>query len=278
MDITGTDKIAKIRSVGFFAKGIVYILLGTLTFLAAFGWGGEISGSSNVINFLLDLPLGKTLVGVTALGLLAYSLWRFHTVYMISQELKFGEKLKPGFKMLRYTYSGIFYCLIAYSFAKPMINTMTGSGSGEGVDDQNGEEKAALWELLSQDWGKAMIGTLAALVAGQALQQFYLAYSKKFMEKIDNFPSIKNEYGFIRKSGQFGYIARGIVFGILSYFMIQVILSHNANAYKGTEGALEFLLTFSYGPLLLGMVALGLTGYGIFNVMVARHADLTKTG
>ncbi len=276
MEITDTGKIAKIRSVGFFTKGIVYVLLGTLTFMAAFGWGGEISSSSNVIGFLLDLPLGQTLVGVTSLGLLSYSLWRFFRVYMMSRELKSGKKLKPGFKMLRYIYSGIFYCLIAYSFAKPLINTLTGNGTGE--NDQNDEEKAALWELLSNNWGKSLIWTIAALVAAQAIQQFYLAYSAKFMKKIDNYPSIKNEYDFIRRSGQLGYVARGIVFGILSYFMIQVILSHNANAYKDTEGALEYLLTFNYGPFLLGAVALGLTGYGIFNVMVARHADLTKTG
>src|SRR5690606_15467186 len=132
MEITDNGNIAIIRSVGFFTKGVVYVLLGTLTFMAAFGWGGEISSSSNVIRFLLDLPLGQTLVGVTALGLLAYSSWRFYRVYMISRELKSEEKLKSGFKMVRYTYSGIFYFLIAYSFAKPLINTLTGNRNGEG--------------------------------------------------------------------------------------------------------------------------------------------------
>lgn len=278
MNKTNKGRIAKIRSLGFFTKGIVYVLLGTLTFMAVVGWGGEISSSSNVIKFLLDLPFGKALVGVTSVGLLAYSFWRFFRVYMISKELKTGKKYKLGFKMLRYTYSGIFYCFIAYSFAKPLISSLSGKGSGKVENDENGEEKAALWELLSQDWGKALIWTLAALVAAQALQQLYLAYSAGFMSKIDNYPTIKNEYDFIRKAGRLGYVARGIVFGILSYFMVQVIISHNANAYKGTEGALEYLLTFSNGPYLLGAVALGLTGYGVFNVMVARHADLTKTG
>lgn len=276
MNNLNKGRIAKIRSVGFFTKGIVYVLLGTLTFLAVIGWGGEISGSSDVIQFLLDLPFGKALVGVTSLGLLAYSFWRFFSVYLISKEFKTGEKFKLGGKMLRYTYSGIFYGFIAYSFAKPLINSLTGEGSGEVVNKGNGEEKAALWDLLSHDWGKALIWTLAALVAGQALQQFYLAYSTGFMSKIDNYPTIKNEYDFIKKAGRLGYTARGIVFGILSYFMVQVIISLNANAYKDTEGALEYLLTFSYGPYLLGAVAIGLTGYGIFNIMVARHANLTK--
>nr|WP_285897022.1 DUF1206 domain-containing protein [Antarcticibacterium sp. W02-3] len=73
-----------------------------------------------------------------------------------------------------------------------------------------------------------------------------------------------------------GYISRGVVFGILAFFIVEVILQHNANAYQGTEGALQYLLTFSYGTWLLGVVALGLTLYGLFNVMVARHANLTR--
>lgn len=129
---------------------------------------------------------------------------------------------------------------------------------------------------MSQDWGKALLWIIAAIVAAQALQQFYLAYTANFMKKIDNYPSIKYEYDIIRKSGRFGYVARGVVFGILSFFLVQVILQHNANVYEGTEGALQYLLTFDYGNFLLGTVALGLTGYGIFNIMVARHADLTK--
>ena len=67
-----------------------------------------------------------------------------------------------------------------------------------------------------------------------------------------------------------------MVFGVMAFFLIKVILNHNANEYKGTEGALAYFLSFSYGPFLLGAVALGLTAYGVFHVMVARHANLTR--
>lgn len=271
---TDTGNIAKIRSLGFFTKGVVYLMVGTLTFMAAFNWGGGISSSNNVVSFLMDLPLGVVLVGTTSLGLLAYSLWRFYQIILVQKE-KNEEKLKGGFKMLRYLYSGIFYITIAYSFAKPLINMWRGRGE-ESSNDQNGEERAALWELLNQDWGKILLWMLALLIAGQAVQQFYISYKASFMKKIDNYPQVKHEYNLIRKVGRFGYIARGVVFGILSFFVVRVILSHNANAYKGTQGALEYLLSFSYGTFLLAIVALGLGGYGLFHIMVARHANLTR--
>lgn len=270
-----TGKIAKVRSIGFFAKGIIYVLLGTLTFMAAFGFGGEISSRNNVIIFLLDLPLGKILVGITALGLFAYSLWRFYQMILLPGSSE-NNNIKSSFKRIRFLYSGLLYGSIAYSFAKPFFNSFTGNASNENETVSNSDEKAALWELLSRDWGKTLLWIIAAIIAGQALQQFYIAYRVKFMKKIDNYPNNIIEYNFIRRAGRFGYLARGVVFGILSFFIVQVILQHNANAYKGTEGALQFLLSFGYGPFLLGTVALGLTGYGLFNIMVARHADFTR--
>lgn len=271
-----TGKIAKIRSLGFFMKGVVYIILGTLTFMAAFGWGGDVSNRTNVIKFLLDLPLGKALIGIAAIGLFAYSLWRFYQTIKRPKEKANDKKIKSIFKRIRYFYSGILYGAIAYSFAKPLIRALGGNREAHVEDNDNGEEKAALWELLSMDWGKALLWILAAIIAGQALQQFYIAYTAGFMKKIDNYPNVKHEYDFIKKSGRLGYISRGVVFGVLAFFIIQVILQHNANAYKGTEGALQYLLTFSYGTWLLGAIALGLILYGIFNVMVARHANLTR--
>lgn len=271
-----TGKIAKIRSAGFFAKGVVYLLLGTLTFMAAFNLGGDISSRDNVIKFLLELSFGKILVGTTALGLFAYSFWRFYQTIMNPKDSGETKTVKSGFKRLRYFYSGILYGVIAYSFAKPLISALSGNGSPQPESNDNGDEKAALWEILSMDWGKAMLWIIAAIIAGQAIQQFYISYSASFMKKIDNYPSIKNEYDFIRKAGRYGYFARGIVFGILAFFIVQVILQHNANAYKGTEGALQYLLSFTYGQILLGAVAFGLAGYGVFHIMVARHANLTR--
>lgn len=267
--------VAKIRSAGFFTKGVVYLLIGALTFMAAFGLGGDIASTDGVVHFLLELPFGKTLGGIVALGLIAYSLWRIYQMLLRPGKINDKPKdLKDGFTRFRYFYSAVFYGIIAYSFAKPLIKDLSGEGGGAPSENST-QQKAALGELLANDWGKVAIWILAAIIAAQAFWQFKLAYSAKFMKKIDNYPDIRHEYDFIRKMGRLGYSARGLVFAIISYFLVMVILQHNAQVYKGTEGAMQYLLSFSYGSILLGLTAFGLIGYGIFNIMVARHANLT---
>lgn len=268
--------IAKIRSAGFFTKGVVYVLIGSLTFMAAFGMGGDIASTDGVVNFLLELPLGKILGGIVALGLIAYSFWRIYQMLVRpGKKNNKPEDIKGGFTRFRYFYSAVFYGIIAYSFAKPLFKDLMGKGGSQGPSENSSEQKAALGELLSKDWGEIAIWALAIIIAAQAVWQFRLAYSAKFMKKIDNYPDIKHEYDFIRKSGRLGYMARGFVFGIISFFLVRVVLLHNAQVYKGTEGALQYMLSFSYGSLLLGVTAVGLIGYGVFNIMVARHANLT---
>ncbi len=276
MDKTPKEEhIAKVRSAGFFTKGIVYLLVGALTLMAALGLGGDVASKTGVVRFLLSLPAGKLLGGLVALGLIAYSLWRLSQVFLRPKKNRNKPKgVKHFFTRLRFFYSALLYGFIAYSFGKPLVRDIFGH---ENPQTGGGDEKqqAALGEMLTHDWGKALIWVLAAIVAIQAIWQFRLAYTAHFMKKIDHNPDIKHEYEFIRKSGRFGYSARGLVFGIISFFLVQVILNHNARVYKGTEGAMQYLLSFSYGSLLLALVAVGLMGYGIFNIMVARHADYT---
>ena len=268
--------IAKIRSAGFFAKGVVYILVGTLTFMAAIGKGGDIASTDGVINFFLGLPFGKFLGGTVAIGLGAYSIWRLYQVIFLPNENNNNGRIKRTFRRIRFFYSAAIYGFVAYSFAQPLIEDMTGDESSTASSQGNQQQKAALGELLSHDWGKWVIWTIVVIVGLQALWQLYIAYSAKFLKKIDQTPDEMNEYELIKKSGRFGYSARALVFGVIAFFLTKVVLLHNANVYKGTEGALQFLLSFSYGSYLLAATAIGLAGYGVFNMMVARHANLTR--
>lgn len=266
--ISEEDGAQRVRQIGLIAKGVVYSLLGGLTAMAAAGLGGDISGKKGVIQFLLGLPAGKVLVSIVALGLVCYALWRIYQAYRDPKNDDNDDNRWAT--RFRYLYSAVFYGAIAFTFAKALF---AGSSSGGGD-----KKKAVLAELLDKDWGPWVIGAIALIVAGQALFQFWQGYSAKFLKKIDDQPEDNRTYNLIKYSGRFGYYARGVVFGIISFFLFKVISAHSAEAYSGTEGVFQYLLGLSFGKVLMGIVALGLVGYGVFNIMVARHSELTRIG
>ncbi|KAJ1498924.1 hypothetical protein HMI54_012266, partial [Coelomomyces lativittatus] len=72
---------------------IVYILLGILAVMAAFGNGNtKDTGKSDVFQFILDQPFGKVLLFIVAFGLLGYVVWRL--VEAIKDPHSHGNKAK----------------------------------------------------------------------------------------------------------------------------------------------------------------------------------------
>ena len=76
------------------------------------------------------------------------------------------------------------------------------------------------------------------------------------------------------RMGRFGLAARGVVFAVIGFFLIQAARSSNASQVRGLGGALAALASQPYGPWLLGLVALGLVAYGIYNFVQARYRQM----
>jgi uncharacterized membrane protein YidH (DUF202 family) len=259
--------IERLRAAGLFTKGVVYGLVGILTAMFAIGMGGDIKGVSGIADFFRKQPGGFVLLALTALGLTAYALWRLYETFSNSDAIFQEDEKKTG-KRLRYFYSAAVYGLLAYTFAKPLF----GGGSGSGGDSK----QDALGMLLQQSWGVYVIGAIALIVIGQAIYQFYRAYSGKFMKKLDEHPG--QHYKNIKRAGKIGYTSRGVVFALIAFFLYRVINMHSAEAFEGTKGAMQYLLKFEYGHILLAAVAIGLIGYGVFNMMVARYTKYATLG
>lgn len=83
-------------------------------------------------------------------------------------------------------------------------------------------------------------------------------------------PRIKDTYN---KLGRLGYLSRGVVFGIIGYFFFIAGIQANPGAAKGTEGVFHFL-NQSGGPWLMGIIALGLLGYGVFMFVKAKYKKI----
>ena len=74
--MTGTNRqLALLARSGYAARGLVYLVVGGLAVLAALGQGGQTTDPQGALTTLLTQPFGKILLGIVALGLVAFGIY-----------------------------------------------------------------------------------------------------------------------------------------------------------------------------------------------------------
>lgn len=248
---------------GMAAKGVVYCLVGVLAFMAAFEINGNTAsgaGKQGVFQFVLEQPFGKILLGIVALGLACYAIWRFIQAFMDSEQK--GADAKGIGKRIGYAASGLIYGSLAFYAAQLVL----GNGSNGGSDSR----QTLAGKLLEQPFGQWLAGIVALGIMALGLYQIYKAITGKYLKNVRT-ASIRTDIkDMLIKAGKVGYIARGIVWGIIGFLFLKAALHSDAQKAGGSSSAFQFLEQ-SYGSVLLGAVALGLLCYGIFMFVRARY-------
>jgi hypothetical protein len=92
-----------------------------------------------------------------------------------------------------------------------------------------------------------------------------LAFSAgQFRDELKSGEMSARERMWANRSGRLGYAARGVVFGVIGVFLVQAALRTDPDQVRSLGGALQTLAHGSFGPYILGTVALGLVAYGAF--------------
>jgi hypothetical protein len=245
---------------GYTAYGVVYVLVGVLSVRAAFGGGGKTAGQEGALQTILLAPLGRVLLGLVALGLLGYALWRlFQGVLDPDNE---GRDAKGLIKRSDHVVNGLFHAALAVSVGRVALGS--GGGGGGGPDDWTAT-------LLQQPLGRWLVGVVGAGIFAIGLFQFYRAYDAKFMEKLKPGEMGPREKRWTRRAGRLGHAARGVVFIVIGVFLAEAALQSDPDEARGLGGALSALAAQPFGPYLLGLVAFGLVAFGLFMFVVARY-------
>lgn len=253
--------------VGIAAKGVVYVLIGVLAAMAAFGKGGATGGQDSVFKWILQQPFGQILLGLVIIGLLCYVAWRMIMAFKDPDGL--GTDAKAMFKRAGYFISGLTYLFFAFTALRMLLPELSG-GSGGG----NGREML-ISKVLEQPFGQILIGVFAAILIGKGIFQFYRGVKGQFKGHVNERTMSHKEHEVYTRAGRVGYIARGIVFAILGYFLVKAAMQSDASEAGGTGEALGFL-SGAGGPYILAAVALGLAAYGIFMFVKSRYRYIPR--
>lgn len=254
-----SDAIASLARVGYAAKGLVYLLIGGLAAMVAFGVGGQLSGSKGAIKVIAGQPFGQFLLWATAFGLAAYALWR--GIQAIFDPEGTSDDAKNIVKRLGYAVSGIAYGGLGVATVQM---AMGGSGGGD-------TKQTYLAKIMNLPGGQWIVGIIALIVAAVGMQQFYKGYTEKFMEILKTSEMSSTEQTWARRVGKIGLMARGVVLGIMSYFLLIAASSSRSSEVKDVGGALRSIASKNHGVIMLAIVALGVVAYAIHLFSMARY-------
>ncbi|HEY9627852.1 MAG TPA: DUF1206 domain-containing protein [Coleofasciculaceae cyanobacterium] len=255
--------VERLARLGFAAKGIVYALVGLLAAQAALGAGGKKTDTQGALQTIVTQPFGQVLLSLIAIGFFGYALWRW--VEAAADPDQKGNDAKGILLRCSYAANGLVYGSLALTAVKIVLGT--GGGSSNASQDWT-----AL--LLAQPFGQWLVGTIGALVIGLGFYQFYEAYKAKFRQKLKLEEMSEAEQTWTVRLGRLGLSARGVVFGVIGFFLIQAARQSNPNQVKGLGGALESLAQQPYGSWVLGIVAIGLIAYGVYYIVQARYRQI----
>jgi hypothetical protein len=254
--------VQRIARLGYTAKGVVYIIIGFLAVQVAFSAGGKLTDNKGALEVIFHAPFGQFLLGLVAVGLAFYALWRLTQALVDPESRKTGES-RPGTRF-GFLISGLGYAVLAYTAFAILIGAQSKAGSGR---------SAAGWsaEFMAHPPGVWVVALVGAILTGIAVGQFVRACRKDPADKLKT----QEMTVWMRRSsayiGRFGYASRGVVFGIIGIFLIDAAKNFDPQKAVGLSGALEKIAEQSYGPIMLGVVAAGLAAYGLFQFVEARY-------
>lgn len=257
--------IERLARYGYAAKGVVYVLIGSLAALGAFKGheGGEgPTDSRGALTQIVHQPYGRVMLGVVAAGLAGYALWR------VTQALRDTEEKGTSWRGLAvrtgYACIGVVYAGLSYS----AVQLILGHGAGQGSDEMT---KGWTAFALIFPLGQLLVGLVGLGVIGFGFWQCYQAFTAEFCCKWKQHEMHEHAHGLAMRVGQVGLVARAVVFFIVGLFLIQAAWHARAEEARGLSGALHALEQQPYGPYVLGAVALGLVAYGLYMFVEARY-------
>jgi hypothetical protein len=253
MEIDRLRRLELWARLGYAARGFVYLLLGWIALST-----GRALSTNEAVAEVERLPAGKLLLALLAAGLFGYALFKLYSA-AIDLDHK-GDDSKGRATRLFGALGGIAYLALAWLALKLLLGNGGGGSSGQ-AGGSGGSGQQAATDVAQSSGGDALLILAGLVVIGVAIAQLVIAYKAKFMAEMPGAPQQA------RPIGQLGYAARGLVIGIVGWFLLKAGL--DGEPVRNFGDALEVLRN-NY-DWLFTVVAAGLMAFGVISLIMARY-------
>jgi hypothetical protein len=254
--------VARAVRLGYAAKGIIYLLIGTLAFRLATGLdGGRLLDPSGALRIVLRQPFGELIVLVIGVGILAYSAWQFIDALWDTRRRGGGWGWwSRALSMIK----GGAYGTVGWEAIRIVLGFRAQSQGPDGVAaDVIRFPLGGVFLLL--------VGIGVAIYGGFEMRE---AWRAKFGDDLDG-QRLRREVGaWALVVGRIGNGARAVILMIIGTALASAALDRDPSKASGIADALWTLITKPFGTLLLALVGAGLASFGLFQLLQSRYARL----
>ncbi len=240
---------------GYAAKGMVYLLIGALAFSAALG-SGRAGDSREAMTALRDKPFGKIVLAIIGLGLLAYALWRMYSGIANPE----GDSIGARFG---YIGTGLI------NFALGLEGLRVALLNSNGNDGNEAPHWAA--EAMSKPMGKWLVLGTGLGIAAYGIWQLIRGIKAKLDDQLRLGEIQPHTRRLVRRLARLGIAARGLVFGMIGWFLVRAGLEHDPSQARDLGASIQAFRAAPFGKWVLLGIAVGLLLYGFYNLVRARY-------
>jgi hypothetical protein len=250
---------------GFVARGLTYGVIGVLAFAMAFGAGtaGTAPNQQGALSLISRAAPGRVALVAICAGLLAYALWKL-TLGAFGRGPEGGGSLRAWDRISNLA-GGVVYL----GFFAVAMRVLIGSSG-----NSSSEPRHAAAGILGWPGGQLIVGIGGGALIAISLYQLYDAVRGRFAREEKTQEMGTSERRVFMLLGHVGLSARALVFGLVGYFLVRTAIDYEPSSAVGVDGALGRLRDQTFGPWVLGLVAIGLITFAAFSLLEARYRRL----
>ncbi len=244
---------------GFIAYGVIHLLFAWLALQVALGDSAGETDQSGALETIGAQTGGKFLLVLIIIGMVAMAIWQAFEAAIGGSgprdRTALAERVVSGCRAVLYLY----LAFIAYK-------VISGANSSQGDSQQSSASS-----MMDSGGGRWLVGLIGLIVAGVGIGLIVYGVTKKFEKHLNTGQMDGKVRRTVRRLGVAGYSAKGTAYAIAGALIVAAAVTYDPEKARGLDAALKTLASQSYGPWVLGLIALGIAAYGIYCFFEAKY-------